>query len=164
MGFRRTIRPGDKSTYSESGSDAQGSWQSDYNETPGIGRQIPIFVGYGVNPARNNGADIEPIPITPVRGQNWPEMQIQLNNGWSKTNYGKRISYDQYLRLLTDSSTKSRRYLIPSRSGNVQFGGGPAPANVQSMVNTTSGAQPNSPGGPGFIASGVDLSGRRSYG
>jgi len=119
---------------------------------------------YGVNTARYNGADIEPVPITPVHGQNWPGMQIQLRNGWGTTNFGKKMSYDNYLRLLTDSATKNRSYLIPSPSslGNAQVRGGPAPGNVQKLINSTSGAQPATPGGPGFL--GVNLTGRTYYG
>lgn len=163
-----------KKQYKETGSDAEssGAWDGDYTGVPSIdgnyGHPIPTGTVarpfYGVNPARNNAADLEPVPITPVRGQNWPGMQIQLKNGWGQTSFGKRLNYDDYLRLLTDSSTKNRRYLIPSRSGYVQKGGGPAPSNVSQMVQNTAGAQPNAPGGPGFIAAGVNLSGRTYYG
>jgi hypothetical protein len=129
------------------------------------GHPIPVFPGYGTNSARNNGADLEPIPITPVRAQNWPGMQVQLCNGWDKTNYGKKMEYDDYLRMLTDSSTKARSYLLPTSGlGPSAVNPGPAPGNVQSMIQTTSGSQPNTPGGPGFIASGVNLSGRGYYG
>lgn len=165
--FRKWVRPG-RDAYSEFGSDADGSNATDSLENDGAsnGHQLPIFVGYGVNSARMNGADLEPVPITPVRGQNWPEMQIQLSNGWQHTNMGKRQSYDSYLRLLTDSSTKQRHFLIPHPSGLGPHAqrSGPAPSNVQQMIDQTSGSQPNTPGGPGFLASGVNLGGRRYYG
>lgn len=162
----------DLAQYHETGSDAEfgDSFAAEYtgaqdNGGHPIPAQTVAYPFYIVNPARNNGQDIEPIPITPVRGQNWPEMQIQLNNGWSHTNYGKRISYDDYLRMLTDSSTKSRHNLLPSPSGIGQANKpGPAPGNVQSMIDTTSGAQPNTPGGPGFMAAGLNLTGRHYYG
>ncbi len=148
--------------YGQNGQDGE---SSDYSGGTVPGNTVAFFAGYGVNPARSNGEDIEPIPITPVRGQNWPEMQVQLCNGWDKTNYGKKMSYDDYLRLLTDSSTKARTYLIPQPAGiSGAQRPGPAPANVDSMINLTSGAQPLSPGGPGFLAAGVDLGGRRNYG
>lgn len=151
----------------ETGSEAEQTWDSE-NTGAGYdgGHSVPVFPGYGVNPARANGADIEPIPITPVRGQNWPEMQIQLRNGWETTSMGKKMAYDDYLRLLTDSSTKNRHYLIPKPSGLGPAAGrpGPAPGNVQSMINQGPGAQPSAPGGPGFLASGVNLGGRRYYG
>lgn len=165
--FQRWVRPG-RGFYHETGSDAESSNDADYpdNHNPMTGRTNYIFPGYGVNSARINGADLEPVPITPVRGQNWPGMQVQLCNGWQKTNYGKKISYDGYLRLLTDSSTKQRHFLIPHPSGlgpkaNTS---GPAPSNVQQMIDVTAGAQPNAPGGPGFLAGDVNLGGRRYYG
>jgi hypothetical protein len=166
MGFIRLFqRPSDYNHEAnhETGSEAEISQRSEFTGAmyPG-GHEIPVFAGYIPNPARNNGADIEPIPITPVRKQNWPEMQIQLNQGWQSTNYGKKMSYDTYLRLLTDSANKGRNYLLPSRGGNLHRSA--APGNVQSMVDTTAGSQPTTPGGPGFIASGVDLSGRNFYG
>lgn len=152
--FKRTAYP---QNYADTGDETK-RWPAEQGPH---GHTIPQFVGYGVNPARNNGADLEPIPITPVRKQNWPEMQVQLLNGWQLTNMGKRITYDDYLRMLSKSEP-NKQYLIPSKSGNVRTG--PAPANVQSMIDTTSGSQPNSPGGPGFMAADLNLSGRRYYG
>ena len=117
----------------------------------GPGHELYAFPGYGVNQARNNGADLEPIPITPVKYQNWPEMQIQLQNGWSLTNFGKKISYDDYLRLLTSSNEMARSYLSPGTKG-VALGNqriGPSPLNVTAMAQSGPGAQPQSPGGPG---------------
>jgi hypothetical protein len=161
-------------TNHETGSDAEygGSWNGDYTGAQycDAGHEVPVqtvaSAFYGVNAARNNGADIEPIPITPVRQQNWPGMQIQLRNGWGTTSFGRKLSYDNYLRLLTDSATKNRHYLLPNPSGlgPAAQRPGPAPGNVQSMIATTAGAQPQTPGGPGFLASGVDLTGRNYYG
>lgn len=154
----------------ETGSDADGSWGSeDVDRGPRGGHPIPAQTVatpfYGVNPARNNGQDLEPIPITPVRGQNWPEMQIQLRQGWAYTNYGKKLSYDDYLRLLNEAHPNK------AHAGSAQFVNkgpnwriGPAPGNVNSMVSQTSGSQPNTPGGPGFLAADVNLAGRGYYG
>lgn len=125
------------------------------------GHQVWTFPGYGVNPARGNGADLEPIPITPVHGQNWPGMQVQLSNGWQSTNYGKKLSYDDYLRMLSTST---------SEAGNTQVlpGGGPkkgtSPANYQDWLQNGPGNQPSVVGGPGSVAPGVDISGRGFYG
>jgi hypothetical protein len=162
-------------TSHETGSDAEfgESWEGDYTGAMYAGNPgHPVLTFpvsgpfYGVNPARYNGADIEPVPITPVRGQNWPEMQIQLKNGWGSLSFGKKLTYDDYLRLLTDSATKNRSYLIPSPSsiGNAQVKGGPAPGNVNAMIAASSGSQPSTPGGPGFVAQSVNLSGRTYYG
>jgi hypothetical protein len=158
----------------ETGSDAYVDYvdSADYTgaEYQGAGHPVPVQTVatsfYKVNPARYNGQDREPIPITPVRGQNWPEMQIQLRNGWGTTSFGRRLTYDDYLRLLTDSATKNRKYLIPQPSSAGRAGSipGPSPLNVQTMVNQSSGGQPSNQGAPGMIASGVNLSGRRYYG
>jgi hypothetical protein len=153
-------------------SEYKGAWGAEYTGAYQGDEGHPIPVGtvatpfYQVNPARWNGADREPIPITPVRGQNWPEMQIQLRNGWGTTSFGKKLSYDSYLRMLTDSATKNRKYLIPNPSGLGPHAQrpGPAPANVQSLINNSSGAQPDAPGGPGFLAGNVNLTGRTYYG
>ena len=167
MGIFRNWARGRGAQYHETGSDSESSWGAEYNQNvaPAPGNTVAFFAGYGVNPARNNGEDVEPIPITPVRGQNWPEMQVQLRNGWETTCMGKKLSYDDYLRMLTASSEKSRTYLIPSPSGLGQANRpGPAPSNVQQLIDQSSGAQPTSPGGPGFLAGNVNLGGRRYYG
>jgi hypothetical protein len=115
------------------------------------GHPLYVFPGYGVNQARNNGADLEPIPITPVKHQNWPEMQIQLNNGWMMLNWGKKLPYDTYLKLLASSEDRGRAYLAPGprgvAAGNLKIG--PSPLNVQTWQQSGPGAQPNNPGGPG---------------
>lgn len=164
--FRRVVEH-------ETGSEAEESWRGEYDGAM-YDRQDghPVPVGtiavpfYSPNPARNNGADLEPIPITPVRGQNWPGMQIQLKTGWGGLSFGRKLSYDDYLRLLTDSATKNRHYLIPqpSSAGRAGHVPGPAPANVNQMIMNSAGSQPSAPGGPGMIASGVNLSGRTYFG
>jgi hypothetical protein len=157
----------------ETGSDAEvgKSFDADYTGVMysdhtghGLSTGTTAVKFYQTNSARDNGADIEPVPITPVRGQNWPGMQIQLRNGWGSLSFGKRLAYDDYLRLLTDSATKNRHYLIPSPSstGITPVRGGPSPSNVQKLIAGTSGAQPQSPAGPGFLA--VNLTGRTYYG
>lgn len=173
--YRREMEPwAYDDQYNEVGSDAEQSesWYGDYTGAEYCDAGHPVSTGnvassfYGVNPARYNGADIEPVPITPVRGQNWPEMQIQLRNGWGTLSFGRKLSYDDYLRLLTDSATKNRHYLIPKPAGigPNALTPGPSPYNVQSYIAQTSGNQPQSPGGPGFLAHNVDLTGRNYYG
>jgi hypothetical protein len=130
----------------------------------GDGHPIYPFPGYGVNLARLNAADLEPIPITPVKYQNWPEMQIQLLNGWAGTNWGRKIAYDDYLKQLTTSSEMARSYLAPGRNG-VALGNqriGPSPLNVTQWMQAGPGSQPQAPGGPGQLAGA--LGDRRYYG
>lgn len=132
------------------GSEAKRNTAPDSYSTNG-GHKLFVFPGYGVNPARNIGADLEPIPITPVKKQNWPEMQIQLKNGWSDTNWGAKMPGDNYLRLLTSSNERARNYLTPGPRG-VALGNqviGPSPLNVMAMAQRGPGAQPSNPGGPG---------------
>lgn len=137
------------------GSESKGRHSPDVYSGPG--HPLTVFPGYGVNPARNNGADVEPIPITPVKHQNWPEMQIQLKNGWADTNFGHKMSYDDYLRLLTSSNEMARNYLAPGRNGvaggNVRTA--PSPLNVQATAQAGPGSQPSNPGGPGVVTNGV---------
>lgn len=120
----------------------------------GPGHPLYVFPGYGVNQARNNAADLEPIPITPVKHQNWPEMQIQLDNIVGRLNFGRKMSYDDYLRLLTSSNEKARSYLTPGNrgvaGGNIRVG--PSPLNVQANAQAGPGSQASNPGGPGQLA------------
>lgn len=142
------------------GSESKGHYPPDAYS--GDGHPLTVFPGYGVNGARLNAADIEPIPITPVKHQNWPEMQIQLSNGWALTNYGRKMSYDYYLRLLTTSSEKGRSYLAPGNKGvalgNQQIG--PSPLNINANIAAAAGSQPSNPGGPGQIMTAL---GNRGY-
>lgn len=155
----------------ETGSENEEHWSGEYagamyrEEGHGVPVATVAAPFYQVNPARWNGADREPIPITPVRGQNWPEMQVQLKNGWGQTSFGHKLSYDDYLRLLTDSATKNRHYLIPSPSGlgPKALGPGPAPSNVNQLIQNTAGKQAPNPGGPGMLAGNANLSGRTSF-
>jgi hypothetical protein len=126
------------------------------------GDRLFIFPGYGTNAARYNGADLEPIPISPVRGQNWPEMQIQLSNGWMRTNYGKKLAYDDYLRLLRAENGTAGTRVLPGQGRQVMQG--PGASQTQQFMMQSAGNQPRSPGGTGMIAEGVDLSNRRFYG
>lgn len=135
------------------GSDSQKADGAAPDPYSGPGHRMYVFPGYGVNQARNNGADLEPIPITPVKYQNWPEMQIQLANGWGTLNFGHKMSYDDYLRLLTSSNEKGRSYLSPGTKG-VAAGNqriGPSPLNVRANAQSGPGAQPSNPGGPGQL-------------
>lgn len=127
-----------------------------------LGDRLYVFPGYFPNQARNNGADLEPIPISPVRGQQWPGMQIQLSNGWMRTNYGKKIRYDDYLRLLRAENGVAGTRVLPGQGRQVM--NGPGPNQTQQMMMATAGSQPRNPGGVGMLADGVDLSGRRFYG
>lgn len=125
-------------------------------------KRLFVFPGYPANPARNNGADLEPIPVSPVRGQNWPDMQIQLRNGWGTTNFGKKLTYDDYLRLLRAENGQAGTRTLPGQGQQVMRG--PGPQQTQAVAMAGAGSQPKTAGGVGVIGPGVDLSRRTFYG
>ncbi len=122
-----------------------------------VPKHLVVFPGYGVNRARANGADIEPVPISPVHGQSWPGMQVQLLNGWGQTNFGRRMTYDDYLRLLRGEAGQAGVRQLPGRQqiqgpGASQVSSTWVPTNQQSSL------------GVGMVAANVDLSQRSFYG
>lgn len=117
---------------------------------PTLPSPMGVFPGYGVNvTARLTGADLEPIPVRPVRHQN-QEWDVQLHNGYMKITTLK-VSGDHYLRLLSHKQPGQMYQPLPLGMPKI----GPAPANVQSFYDRTAGAQPTNPGGPGFILPGL---------
>jgi len=115
-------------------------------------KHMVVFPGYGVNPARANGADIEPLPINPVHGQSWPGMQVQLSNGWMRTCYGRRLSYDDYLRLLRAENGIAGVRTLPGQG--LQRIQGPGPAQISTSFIVPSATVS---GGVGQLADGVVL-------
>lgn len=131
---------------------------------PVVGNPVVIWPGWGVNDARNNGADINPLPVQVLHYGNWTATQVQLKNGLELSNFGRREDYQDFRKLLYSSSSstsKGPRQVLPGfkPSGAVQ------PSNVQLAQMISNGA-PNQSGlgGTGEIAPGVDLSNRRFYG
>jgi hypothetical protein len=93
---------------------------SDYQGCGCAGHPATIWPGWQNNDARYSlQPDINPAPITPVHFQNWPGVQYQLSNGWQYTNYGQRMPYDDYLRMLY-SSTSSPGAPAPMRGQGQQ--------------------------------------------
>lgn len=132
-----------------------------------IGNPVVIWPGWVTNDARNNGADINPLPIVPLRYGNWAAMAMQLKNGLELSTFGKNDSYENYLRLnrLLYSSgsmnTKNARQIENTfhPAGNVQ------PSNIQlAQMITAAAPGANNTGGTGQIATGVDLTSRAYYG
>lgn len=102
-----------------------------------------VFPGYGVNLARLNGADIEPIPVKPVQHQNQGWLP-QLFNGYQSITTHKYPG-DHYLRMLS--------HMQPGQNYRNLNGGplvGPSPSQVTDMYGRSAGQQPTAPGGPGF--------------
>lgn len=120
-----------------------------------VGNPVIIWPGWVTNDARNNGADVNPIPIVPWRHGNAAATQVQLSNGWQNTSYGKRLSYDSYLRLLyASNSSDQKRFpgISNTPTSNVQ----PSSRQLASMNRPSTSTQ----SGAGRIANGVDISGR----
>lgn len=91
--------------------------------------------------------DMDYSPITFNRhGTRWGDMQ--LNNGWQDTNYGKRLRYGTqgYLNEVVPIIPGQSR-LIPSGFPRQSL----APSQWQNNINNGPGQQPNYPGGPGQV-------------
>jgi hypothetical protein len=87
-------------------------------------------------------------------------MQIQLLNGWETTNYGKKMTYDDYLRLLSTKNSQGPVTQLPGGMPKI----GPSPANVQNWFQSGPGNQPNMVSGPATVNSNVDVtSSTRGY-
>lgn len=131
----------------------------------GKGHPIVFWPGWINNSARYSvNPDIYPLPVQPVHHQTWPATQVQLSNGWQQTNYGKRMSYDDYLRLLY-SSTSSPRAPVPMPGQKLQPQGNALPSRLQ-LQNAIGASTPQDNGqlGTGILGPGVNLNGRRYYG
>lgn len=114
---------------------------------PGIPMQV--YAGKRPNPHILYGQDdIETGPVTFNRiGTRWAD--VQLNNGWGQTNYGRRM---------TSVPAQYHWESYPIIPGQARLSGttrqsfpqvGPAPSQWQQYTQTTAGMQPDYPGGPG---------------
>jgi hypothetical protein len=128
-------------------------------EPPGcIGIPIGIFQGYqdtthAIIHALPGGytAQVDPSPVTFARYNMSRGMHdVQLNNGWQRTNYGKRTVY---------ASSGYLNEVMPQIPGQSRLSGtqtgdfvmrGPAPAQWQNIVDNVQ-SQPSNPGGPGQV-------------
>lgn len=142
--------------------------QSNTEYSPGpAGHPIVYWPGWITNPARySDQPDIMPLPIVPVRHQTWTFYQPQLSNGWQQTNYGLRMSYDDYLRLLS-SSASGPGYPPPMPGQGLQPQGSAMPSQLQQQQMISANAPllaNNQQGGTGVLAPGVNLAGRTYYG
>jgi hypothetical protein len=101
------------------------------------------------NPARNNGEDIDLTPRQFRRNVNASGLQdVQINNGLFRgIARGGRMRLIDYL--------YGSLVVIPGQTRG-DAGGfhvrGPSSYNIQNMIDSTAGAQPENPGGPGMIA------------
>lgn len=116
-----------------------------------FGRPMGIYAGKVPNPHILYGQDdIETGPVTFARyNMSRGVHDVQLNNGWQHTNYGKRTVYASsgYLNEVQPEIPGQSRLFGGSISSNF-VPRGPAPANYQNVVNAAQ-TQPSNPGGPG---------------
>lgn len=131
----------------------------------GSGHPIVFWPGWIDNTARRSPqTDVQPLPVQPVHFQAWPANQVQLSNGWQQTNYGKRMSYDDYLRLLSSSNSgPGAPKPLPGQGQQPQGGAIPSRVQLQNAIALNTPAD-NGNLGTGILGPGVNLSGRRYYG
>jgi hypothetical protein len=135
--------------------------RSDYHPSQ-VGHPVVIWEGWGTNPARNNGADIYTMPIQPQHYSNFTATQTQLFNGLQLSNFGRRDSYDNYLRAIQSSAvnagSKNQKQLFPG----FQPAGTPQASAKQLNQMIQDGApKATGDGGVGIFAQGVSFV--RSY-
>jgi hypothetical protein len=101
-----------------------------------------------VNPARNNGQDIDTTPIQFRRYVNMGYTDVQLHNGlrWGVGKGSMFTPYPYFQAWIPRIPGQTRGDV----AGFVQSG--PSPYNIQDMMNAGPGSQPEHPGGPGTIA------------
>lgn len=134
-----------------------------YDAAP-YGNPAVIFPGYGVNEARMSATDIWPTPISPQHYRLWTGLGIQLDNGWNKTNFGKKDfgTAASYRQMLYSSSDKGRNTVLPGQGR--QPTGQPHPSTVEQMNMMILNSNDSADSGTGAVAPGVDLGGRAYYG
>lgn len=115
----------------------------------GGGIPMQVYQGRIPNPNILYGQDdLTNAPVTFNRiGTRWGD--VQLSNGWDRTNYGKRLTYRSsgYLNVVQPQIPGQQRQ-SGQQAGDFPVRG-MAPAQWESHVSRTAGMQPNYPGGPG---------------
>ena len=125
------------------------------------GHPAVIWPGWVDNDARYSvQTDINPIPIIPVRFQNWPGDQFQLSNGWQYTNYGQRMSSADYRgQLYSSSSGPGAPKPMPGEGLQPTVNSFVSQKTLQNMFTNP---DPDNSNGAGMLNPGVNL-GRRTY-
>lgn len=118
-------------------------------------QEMGVYQGRVPNPNVLYGqADMENAPTTFARyNMRWGD--VQLNNGWMRTNFGKRFAF---------RNTGYLNNIVPTIPGQTRLSGttpnsfpmrGPAPSQWQFHVDNGPGSQPSTPGGPGYVMGSV---------
>lgn len=112
-----------------------------------------VYVYHGRVPNRHvyyGQNDMETAPFALVKpGFRWGDMQ--LSNGWDRTNYGNRLTMDaaRYL-IATRPSVPGQTRLSGTQKNNYPMRG-MSPSQWDSYVQNGPGSQPQYPGGPGQV-------------
>lgn len=112
---------------------------------------IGVYIGRSPNPHVHYGEDdMMNAPTTFAHyATRWGD--VQLRNGWSTTNYGRRMNRPEAHQLIAVSPTiPGQTRLIGSNPADFPARG-PAPSQWDYHVASTAGSQPNYPGGPGYM-------------
>lgn len=133
----------------------------------GVGHPVVIWPGWVTNEARNNGADINPLPIQPLRFGNFAATQTQLFNGLQLSNFGRRDSYDSYRRAIDSSSvnagSKNQKQLFPGFQPAGARQASAVQLNQMILNNNPPPPDPSGNSGVGIFAPGVNFN-RTYYG
>jgi|SRR5581483_5206267 len=109
------------------------------------------FTGRAPNPHVLYGqADMQNQPTTFNRiGTRWGD--VQLSNGWQNTNYGGRMMHPSAGYLIATLPVVPGQTRLSGSNPSDFPAKGPAPSQWDYHVMSSAGAQPNYPGGPGYI-------------
>jgi hypothetical protein len=144
------------------GEDAHAAFREGADEMLGI--PMGVFEGYQQNPhmilqALPGGytAQIDPSPVTFARyNMSRGVHDVQLSNGWQRTNYGRRTVYASsgYLNEVAPEIPGQSRLIGKNTADFIMKG--PAPAQWQNQVDQVQSVPPN-PGGPGQLGGPLNI-------
>jgi hypothetical protein len=157
--FRNKLTILTQTTKGSGGTDGEDSHGELSGEPPGpVGIPIGLFPGYQENshiliPALPGGytAQVDPSPVTFARYNMARGVHdVQLNNGWQRTNYGRRTVYASsgYLNEIQPQIPGQSRLFGTNTADFVMRG--PAPGQMQAIQDQVQ-SQPSNPGGPGQL-------------
>ena len=133
-------------------------------EASDFGNPLILFPGWNPNTARDNANDFWPTPISPQHHRLWTGLGIQLDNGWNKTNFGKKDfgTYASYRQMLYSSNDRGRNTVLPGQGR--QSMGQPQPSTIEQMNMMILNSVDSQDSGTGALAPGVNLGSRGYYG
>lgn len=137
------------------------------NDSPpgAVGNPVVLWPGWEQNPARMNGADINPEPIQVWHKGNGAATQLQLKNGLEFSTFGRYDPYDYYLKLLSASADNAGNKGMAQVEPTFHPAAAVQPSYVELQAMLSAGVpNSNQAGGTGTLASPGILTGRTFYG